>query len=320
MTAKLAIGIDLGGTNLKIAVVSQVGDILAKRNEPTDLTQGPDLVIAKMVALVKELCTEVAVEVSQMLGVGVGSPGPLSPSEGRIIQAANLPGWANLPLRDRLADQLKSVVMVDNDGNAAALGEWWAGVGERKDDLVMLTLGTGIGGGVILNGNILHGHYENAAELGHMIVVPDGLPCSCGKRGCLERYASAACVASRAMEAIQQGERSLLSEQVTRDEPITAQDVAQASLKGDALCERIWDEACRYLAISCINIQHTFNPKHLVLGGGLAEADDYLIGRIKDHVSKMQWKLHHDSPAISRGQLGYDAGVIGAAALLLHRV
>lgn len=316
MTVSVAIGIDLGGTNLKGAVVDNWGRILARNVCPTHADRGPNVVVEEMVRLIDELIAEVSLTRSHLAGVGVGVPGPLSVHEGRIIRAANLPGWENVGLRDLLREKLNTPVAFDNDGNAAAYGEFWVGAGKAVNDLVMLTLGTGVGSGIILGGRLLHGHFENAAELGHTIVVPDGLPCACGQRGCLEQYSSAGALARRVIAAIQNGEPSELSAAVQAEETVDAARVAQCARRGDALCARIWDEACLYLAVACINIQHAFNPACIVLGGGMGQAGDFLLDRVTEHFTRQQWSLHNDFPTITLGTLGYDAGLIGAAGLV----
>jgi glucokinase len=206
-------------------------------------------------------------------------------------------------------------VVLDNDGNAAALGEFWAGAGRGCRDMVLLTLGTGVGAGVILDGKLLRGHFENAAELGHMIVQAEGEPCPCGQRGCLERYASAAAVA-RFAEAAGFSPRGGAAKEGRQG--IDAEQVALAARQGDPGCARVWDDACRYLAIACINIQHAFNVERVVLGGGMSAAGDSLIDGVRKHLERETWSLHNDAPTILLATLGNDAGVIGAAAMILQ--
>ena len=313
MKGRVAIAIDLGGTTLSVALVEQDGRIRASRSTPSDAARGPQPVIEDMVRLADELLTSTDLDRSAVVGVGVGAPGPLDLAAGRIIRAANLPGWIDVPLRTLLADKLEMNVVLDNDGNTAAFGEHWAGAGRGCRDMVMLTLGTGVGAGVVLDGRLLHGHFDNAAELGHTIVTIDGLPCACGQRGCLEQYASAGGVARRAMDAIDHGQSSVL----TRDDsvPITAQRVADAARAGDDLCLCIWDEACRALAIACINIQHAYNPERVVLGGGMSDAGDFLLDGVQHHLAAQRWSLHDDVPSLRLAELGHDAGVVGAGGL-----
>ncbi len=320
MAVSVSIGIDIGGTNLKGAAVDRNGHILARHVRPTQLTREPRSVVNDMVDLVDDLLARASVDRSALCGVGVGSPGPLSVRRGRIIRAANLPGWEDVALRDMLCHKLDTTVVIENDGNAAAYGEYWVGAGRESEDLVLLTLGTGVGAGVIQDGQVLHGHFENAAELGHMIVVPGGLPCACGQRGCLEQYCSARSVARRVIAAIRSGEPSELSAGLQADTTIDARLVADSARQGDPLCLRIWNEACLYLAVACVNIQHAFNPARVLLGGGMSQAGDFLLDGVKQRFADQKWSLHDDYPEIALAGLGYDAGVIGAAGLVWREV
>lgn len=321
MNPPLAIGIDLGGTNTKAAIVDRNGNILHRLEQPTEASRGPGPVIEDLAILVRRLrqfsfspspfqgeSRGEGVVSERIVGIGLATPGPLDLREGRIIHGANLPAWKDVPIRDLLQQKTGLAVTLENDGNAAAFGEYRFGAGRGRENLVMLTLGTGVGAGVILNGRILHGHFDNAAELGHMIVVVDGLPCPCGQRGCLEQYASANAVVRRVLNAN-------LSRDRNEAGTIRAEDVAQAAANGDPLCERVWDEACLYLAVACVNIQHAFNPTRVVLGGGLSNAGGQLLDRVNAHFRKHTWSLHTDAPEIVLAQLGPDAGVMGAAAL-----
>ncbi len=319
MSDYVAIGIDLGGTNLKVALVYSTGAIVARAAQPVEAGQQPGEIIDAMVTLSRQSLADAHLDDSAVIGVGVGSPGPLSTSRGVIIKAANLVGWENVALRDRLGKILGKSVVLDNDGNAAAFGEYWAGNNHDGHDMVLLTLGTGVGGGVVLGGQVLRGHYENAGEIGHTVVEPRGRACTCGKHGCLEQYASASAVVRRAMEGVETGEASSLKAMDTQGDEITAQTVATLARDGDAWCQQVWEETCFYLAVACINIQHTFNPARVILGGGLSCAGDQLIDGVRKHFSAMSWSLYEDFPQIQLASLGYDAGVIGAAGLAWQR-
>ena len=326
MTASSAIGIDLGGTNIKAAIVDQNGQVLIVRSRPTPGDRSVDSVINDIVQLVTALVDQCSIDQSDVRGAGIGTPGPIDVTEGRIVRSVNFPAFQNVPLRDILQEKLNVPVFLDNDGNVAAYGEYWAGTGMNKDEadpidsLVMLTLGTGVGAGVIINGRIFHGHFDNAGELGHMIVVRNGLPCPCGQRGCLEQYASAAAVAQRVMTAIQEGESCILEKSVVAGESIDAKQVSGAARDGDPLCLRMWEDACQYLAIACINIQHTYNPARIVLGGGMSEAGSFLLDRVIQHIQQQRWSMHDDLPEITLAKLGNDAGIIGAAGLVWMRM
>ncbi len=322
MTASVAIGIDLGGTNIKAAVVDQQASIVKNQSVPTPDSRGVDEIVGEIISLVGILKTEASISPSDLLGVGLGTPGPIDMKEGRVVRSVNFPEFQDVPLRDLLQKKLNTPVLLDNDGNVAALGEYWAECSTNEDSsnvidsLVMITLGTGVGAGVILKGEILHGHFDNAAELGHMIIDPNGLSCPCGQRGCLEQYISASSIAKRVVDAIKLGESSSLSPKVHAGDSIDAEEVSQAAKDGDSLCLRVWNEACMYLAVACINIQHVYNPARVVLGGGLSKAGPFLLDRIAEQIQKHQWSIHDDIPEVSLAKLGYDAGVIGAAGLV----
>jgi glucokinase len=311
-----AIGIDLGGTNLKVAVVDADGRALAKDTQECDVARGPEHVMAQMGAICEELLRHADCPRQQVRGVGLGTPGPLDLDKGEIVWAANLPGWRNVPIRDSLSRVLRLPVILENDANAAAFGEFWAGAGRDHGDMVLLTLGTGVGSGVIVDGKLLRGHFENAGELGHWIMDAEGLPCPCGQRGCLEQYASASAVGRRALAAIEEGAKTTLRALREQGVAITSREVAAAARAGDPLARSVWDDACKFLALACVNIQHAFNPALIVLGGGLAEAGDFLLGRVRDKFREYTWKLHNDQPQIALAQLRSDAGMIGAAGLV----
>jgi glucokinase len=311
----LTIGIDLGGTNVEIGVVDRTGGVLRRASIATEAAQGVDHVIHRLVDAIDGLLREHGLSKRDIQAVGFGAAGPLSHTKGMIYSAPNLPGWKNVPLRQQFADAIGLPVVLENDANAAAFGEFIAGAGKDARSIVMLTLGTGIGGGIVLDGELLRGDLENAAEIGHMIVELEGRACPCGQRGCLERYASASAVAERLVEAVQAGDASSLSERIQAGDSITSKDVARAAAVGDVSATRIWDEACRYLAVAVINVQHMVNPEMVILGGGLSGAGDALLTPLRAHFERLKWSAASDFPRIELAALGADAGIIGAAAL-----
>ena len=315
MTAGYTIGIDLGGTNIKGGVCDQDAMLLTRHMIATEAEQGFEHVLGRMTALVDELLRQAGLTKAQIAGVGVGAPGPISHKTGTILQAPNLPGFVNIPMRDRVAQATGLPVVLENDANAAAFGEFAAGAGRNVRDMVMLTLGTGIGGGIILDGKLWRGTFDNAGEIGHMVIVPGGQPCPCGQLGCLERYASANAVAERLREAVEAGEDSVLRSRVEARQPFDARDVLQAMVRGDALAARIWDQTCYYLALCVVNIRHLFNPELVVLAGGLTNAGAQLLDPLRAHFERLSWKIAPDAPRIAPATLGTDAGTIGAAVL-----
>lgn len=315
MRRQYTIGIDLGGTNIKAGVLDAAGELVCRRSIPTEADGGFEHVFGRLVGLVTDVIGAAGLERADITGIGCGTPGPLSHAAGIIYASPNLPGWENIPLRERLSTATGLPVTLDNDANAAAYGEFVAGAGRGLRDMVLLTLGTGIGGGIILNGQLLRGAFGNAAEIGHMIVAVDGRACPCGQRGCLERYASANAVAERFVEAVQAGADTQLRERVASGQALSSADIAAAARTGDELARRIWDETCLFLAVACVNMQHVLNPQCVVLGGGLIGAGRQLLEPVREHFRRQAWQLAADHPRIEFAELGDDAGVIGAAAL-----
>jgi len=313
-----AIGVDLGGTRIKAGAVDRDGRVVARVTIDTEADGGPDHVIDRIVAVIEELLDTPAVSKAPMVGVGIGAPGALSQSRGVVISPPNLPGWREVAIATKVGTRVKLPILLENDANCAAVGESLAGAGRGIRDLVMFTLGTGVGSGIILEGRLLRGHFESAGELGHTIVQPDGRACLCGQRGCLEAYASAGHIARRVREAMEAGETSSLADTLAERGEIDAQDVAAAS-EHDVLAGRIWDDACRYLAIACVNAQHAMNPQRVILGGGMSAAGDRLLTPVREHFNRLTWPGVNDRPEIVLASLGDDAGLIGAAAVMLSK-
>jgi len=313
MARRYFVGIDLGGTNIKGGIVDEDRTVLSRVSIPTEADQGPDHVIGRMADLVGRVIEEADLAKSDIEAVGIGSPGSMSHTLGIIIKPPNLPGWENVPLRDRIKEMTGLPTTLENDANAAAWGEFWAGAGRGTRHMVMFTLGTGVGGGIITDGRLLRGHFDNGAELGHTIIQPGGRRCGCGQEGCLEAYASASYTARRATEAVEAGEASSLADVLRTEGEITSEDVVNAATANDPLAVRIFDETCHYLAVACVNMQHATNPERIVLAGGMIAAGDVLLEPIRRKAAEMTWKAADDLPEILFASLGNDAGFIGAA-------
>jgi glucokinase len=315
MAAQYTVGIDLGGTNIKAGVCDRAGWLLIKDSMLTEGDGGVDHVIGRMAGFATDLIQRSGVPRGQVIGLGIGAPGPMSHKEGIIYSAPNLRDWKMVPLRDRMCDATGIPTVLENDANAAAFGEFAAGAGQDVRSLMLFTLGTGVGGGVVIDGKLWRGDFDNAAEVGHTIIVPNGRECPCGQHGCMERYASASAVAERLQEAVAAGEPSSLRPRVLAGEPFDARDVLAARAAGDALAARIWEETCYYLALTITNIQHLFNTELVVLSGGLINAGSVLLETVQRHFEQVSWKIAPDAPRIALATLGTDAGTIGAAAL-----
>lgn len=313
MSAPLTIGIDLGGTNIKAGLVDGGQQLRTRRETPTEAERGCEHVIARLITLVQELRQQLPAA-ADCPAVGIGVPGPLDHARGVVRHAPNLPGWVNVPLRERLQQELGLPVCVENDANAAAYGEYVAGAGRDVRDMVLLTLGTGIGGGIVLDGKLWRGSFGNAGEIGHMIVEIGGRPCPCGQLGCLERYASAAAIAQRYAEETTGPASAAPFAQGAPTSP-GAEEVLRLSESGDALAARMWDEACRYLAVACVNLQRLLNVQRIVLAGGLIHAGRRLLDPVRAYYERFTWRIAPDHPQIALAKLGNDAGILGAAAL-----
>lgn len=315
----LAIGIDLGGTAIKGGLVSESGEILHRASIATNAPEGVDAVIKRIADFANTMADHAESRHSRPVGIGVGAPGTMHLPEGVIISAPNLPGWSHVELVPRLRRIVELPVVLNNDANAAALGESVCGAGRGVRDMLMLTLGTGVGGGIIIGGKLLRGERGNAGELGHIIVQPGGRPCNCGQVGCLEAHASASATGRMAMQRMSAGEGSSLQAILDRGEHVTSADVAAAAKSGDALAASVWAETCHYLAIACIGLRHTFDPQCIVLAGGMSEAGEFLLSSVRDAIRELISPRLGPPPELRIAQLGNDAGFVGAAISVFHR-
>ena len=307
---RYCIGIDLGGTYIKFGLLDEQrrGGELRQLNTPA----GGQAVVEQMVRGAESLLAERGVKHEDVLGVGIGSPGPLDLHRGVIIDMPNIEGMRNLPIRDLVSERLSLPAVLDNDANCAAFGEHLCGGGSGKD-LVLLTLGTGVGSGIIVDGRLLHGAHGVGSEFGHMLVDPGGELCNCGQRGCLERYCSATFIAHRATRMIQEGRNGLLAAVLKQKGDINSLDIEHAATAGDELATEIWDGAAYYLAVGCVNIARALDPDEILLGGGLAKAGAALLEPVRKHFAALHWKLTDRLTHIDLARLGNDAGTLGAA-------
>ncbi|MCG8404428.1 MAG: ROK family protein [Phycisphaerales bacterium] len=310
---KVAIGIDVGGTAIKGGLVSSKGAVLEKDTIPTQAERGVKHVIERTVSLIQALEKTESADSVNAMALGVGVPGFIRRRQGLVVSSPNLEGWVDVPVVAMLEKATNRQVILDNDANNAALGEYVCGAGQGVRSMVMLTLGTGVGSGLILDGKLWRGANECGGELGHTIVQPDGRRCGCGQSGCLEAYASAESTARRTEELIRQGEASVLKGVLDRGEAITAKMVVDAARTEDALACRIWEDTCRYLALACINVQHTLNPECIVFAGGMSTAGDFLREPVARTVRKLHAERFGMPPEVRIAELGSDAGFIGAA-------
>lgn len=301
-----SIGVDLGGTNLRAAAIDRNGNILAKISGSTQYSSGRDAILSHIVTAIKGV--ELQVADGNLLGVGIGIPGFIQIETGVIIGSANLPGFDGYPVRDEIQRKLGIPIILENDANAAAMGEQWMGAGRGVKDLVLLTLGTGIGGGIIADGRILHGFLGMAGELGHMVVFPDGNPCGCGSYGCLEKHASATAVVSMA-RALSLGDQNLTSE-----------GVYNLAVEGNQRAKAVFESMGRALGIALSNLINIFNFPVYLLSGGALGSWDYFAPTMFEVIGRRSFTFTRTDTRIDKATLGNEAGLYGAAYLPFQQV
>lgn len=309
-------GIDLGGTKVRIALVDRAGRLLLADTWPTEGEQGPDAVIRNIAAGVSDLLGRAGVARRDLAAAGIGAPGPINTRTGIVSTMPNLPGWEDYALRDRLSSALACPVALGNDANAAALGEHRFGSGRGVRDMVMLTLGTGVGGGIITGGRLLEGQVGAGGEIGHMVVVAGGAECGCGRHGCLEAYVGGRAMERRAADALAAGgpaTERLVS--LCPDGTPTMREIDHAARGGDPLSLGILQGAATHLAAGLVSVVHLFNPELVVFGGGLLALRDLIVEPAIEQAQALVFPLHRQGLRFGYVQLGDDMGALGAAAL-----
>ncbi len=314
------VGVDIGGTNIKVGVMPfEGGEVLALRTFPTEAARGAQFVVERVVRMIHEAIGEVLSthggDRASVVGIGMGSPGPLDRETGVVLTTPNL-GWRNFPLRDLIANEVGLPTWLDNDANCATYGEWWMGAGQGTRSLVGVTLGTGIGGGIVLDGELLHGVSDAAGEIGHMTIDFTGRKCKCGNYGCLEAYASGPNIAARAVEGIEAGaETSLLDMVDGRLEKITAYTVYEAVVAEDAYANEVMVETAKILGAGVANLINIFNPEAVVIAGGVTRAGDHLFVPLRAEIRRRAFTSAAEACKVMPAALPDTAGVIGAAGL-----
>ena len=322
-------GIDLGGTNIKAALLDDLGRIVEFHTEPTHAVRGPEDAAARMGRAVHTLAGRAGIATTDVARVGLGSPGPLDIPAGTIVRAGNLPGWDDFPLRDRVAAHAGREVTFANDANAAGYGEYWVGSARGSSSLVLLTLGTGVGGGIIIGDVNVEGAHSHGSECGHIIVdpAPTARVCPCGQPGHLEAYTSATSLKALAAEALAAGGTGSLAAAVAAGEVLTPVVIAREAGAGDALAMGVLMEAARWLGIGIVTFMHTIDPEAVVIGGAMTFGrEEHPVGRaflerVREEVRRRTFPVLARRTSIRYASLGGDAGSIGAAGLarLDHR-
>ena len=307
------LGIDLGGTNIKSGVVDDLGRPVSSVSVETNADRGPDTGIANLAEAGRLAVQASGLTMDEIVAVGLGSPGMMDIPAGMLTDPPNLPGWNNLPIRQRLAEALRKQTVLQNDANAAAFGEYWVGAGRNTRSLVMFTLGTGIGCGIVEEGRILEGRHSHGAECGHIIIQMDnGRQCSCGAYGHLEGYASATALVKRAQEALEHDEGSALHECLAQG-TLSSRTISEAAEQGDALAKRLMRETAHYLAVGAVCLMHTIDPDIVLFGGGMIAAGPTLLNDIRADIQAMAFRVPAERTRVQYAELGGDAGFIGAA-------
>jgi glucokinase len=307
------LGIDLGGTNIKSGVVDDEGRVLSSVSVQTHADQGPAVGLDNLVAAGSQAVAASGLAWDRIGFVGLGSPGTMDIEAGMLLEPPNLPGWDNWPIRQLLSDRLKKSVVLQNDGNAAAYGEYWVGAGKDSHSLVMFTLGTGVGGGIVIGGTILQGRHSHGGECGHIIIeAENGRRCSCGGYGHLEGYASATALVQRALEALEASpDPSVLRSIKPAD--LSSRAIAEAAQASDHVARQLMRETAHYLAVGAVSLMHTIDPDIVVFGGGMIAAGAPFLEDIRGGIRAMAFPIPAARTRIEYALLGGDAGFIGAA-------
>jgi glucokinase len=311
MTDRPILGIDLGGTQIRTGLIDRDGTVLYSDYQPTLADEGPESVIQRIIAGVERVLRQAGLGHDGISSIGIGAPGPLDIPRGLLIEPPNLPGWHDVPLRDIVEARIGVPTYLENDANAAAIGEYLYGAGRGTRDMIYVTVSTGIGGGLILGGRIYHGLSGGAGEIGHMTVLPYGPHCGCGNRGCLEALASGTAIAREGQELIARGIPTAIGSRSGGE--VSAKDVVDAMYGGDAYAEQIVTQAIAYLGIGMANLVNLFNPERIVVGGGLSALGDGLLIPVRRAIQLRAFSSASAQVTVALAQLGPEVGIVGAA-------
>jgi len=319
--ADLFIGVDLGGTKINTVLADQQGQVIARDYRETKAAEGPDAVIGRMIAAARQVMRTAAVDTAQIQAIGVGAPGPLDALRGTIVAPPNLPGWRDVPLKQIIQQTLGITTCLENDANAAALGEHRFGAGQGTRHMIYVTVSTGIGGGFILDGQLYRGATGAAAEIGHMTVLPYGPRCGCGNRGCLEALASGTAIAREGQELVRRGMPGRIAELAHHDpHQVTARLVAEAAEQGDAHAQDILSQALHYLGIGLASLVNLLNPELIIIGGGLTKLGPLLYDTVRRVIDQRAFLENARAVRVMPPGLGDDVGSLGAVAVAMQNL
>ena len=309
-------GVDLGGTKIFSLVTLPDGREAGSDYRPTLADEGPQAVIDRIVDSVRASLAAAGATEADLEGVGMAAPGTVDRREGVVGDSPNLPGWHAVPVARTLEDALRVPVTLENDANAAALGEHMFGAGRGFRHMVFITVSSGVGGGIILDGRLYRGATGAAGEVGHMVLDEEGPLCGCGRRGCLEALSSGTAIAARAAALAAEGESPVLARMARESPPLTAEDVERAALEGDAVARRVIEDAGSYLGLGLVNLVHVVNPHGIVIGGGVSRMGDLILEPARQVVRRRCFRLSQEGLQIVPGALGDRAGALGAIVAL----
>ncbi|MGO4547367.1 ROK family protein [Paenibacillus sp. 2TAB23] len=309
------IGIDLGGTNIKSAIFNAQLQSIHERSDLTEAAKGPAHVLNRIKEIVQEIMSAEGIHPSSITCMGMGIPGLLDPDEGLSIFSPNFPEWENIHIVDQMKRHFDFPVFIDNDVRVNLYGEWLYGAGVGYKNVVLITLGTGLGSGIIIDGKVLYGTTSSAGEIGHMNMYREGRPCRCGSSGCLGRYVSAIGMVKTFVDKLEEGRSSILLQWVGDDRTaITAHMISEAYDLGDPLAMEVMNETGVLLGFGLSNVINLLNPEVIIVGGGMSAAGDRLLHSVRDTIGKHALKLSSQACKIEQAKLGGQAGMIGAAA------
>ena len=309
----LRIGIDLGGMSIKAGLVNDEYQIVYKETAPTDVEHGTEKLCADIIALIQRVCQK-APQGKTVQSIGIGVPGDVNKHTGRIVYCNNIP-LQDFDLRGAIEKATGIKTYINNDANVAALGEVIAGAAREFSDAVMVTIGTGIGSGIVINNQIYLGCNGAAGELGHEVIVVDGLPCPCGRRGCYEQYASATALIRMTREAMKAHPESKMWEIAGDLDGVNGKTSFDARRAGDPIGTKVVDVYVKYLAAGLVNVVNIFQPQAIIIGGGISKEGDYLLDLLRDILRRERYSRGEHQAALLTARLGNNAGIVGASQL-----
>lgn len=301
-----AIGVDIGGTKTAIALVDENGEIVETKTLPTDLTLEPEQMVVHIANEIRRQMDVSKISNEDVIGIGIGAPGPIDNKKGMIVNPPNLKSWANFPIRERLKSEFPYPIIFENDANAAALAEMWIGAGQAHDNFIFITVSTGIGAGIVSDGRLLRGGVGNAGDIGHTVIDPTFGQCVCGQSGCLEWIASGTAIARQGSEIM--------------GKQLSTKEIFDLYFQGEPNIVPFVEKVFRVLGIACVNLTNTFDTERIVIGGGVSQVGQPLFDAIQTYVQNYALDARRRQTDIVPAKLNQHAGVIGAAALCFRGV